>query len=95
MAGKTVKVEVRTDDPAALVNLISAIAAKQAETNNKAVVAVIDTASFATRAAATATLQEDIETLDRQLQEKTGDRDRQLGIAEGQSSQTAGTRSST
>lgn len=58
---------------------------------SKAVAAVLDAEDYAKRADAVAKLQADIESLTRELDQKTGARDQELGIADGQNSQTAGT----
>lgn len=92
MARKTVKIPISTSDPAALVELARKIAERQASaSSSKAIAAEIDVVAFMTMASKASTLQAEIDTLARALDEKTELRDRALGIAEGQNSQSEGT----
>ena len=92
MARKTIRVDVPRGNPADLVKLTLGIVKqhKKLAANSPITNAVVNMAAFEARANQADVLEQDIESLERELQEKVGKRDQLLGIADGQNAQTEG-----
>ena len=93
MSRKTVRVDVPRDDRPALIKLALAIVKQHGKAGTASPITdgVVKMTDYTTRATAAAALQIDIEDLDRTLQQKVGQRDQLLGMADGQNAQTKGT----
>ena len=93
MARKTIRIEIPTQDPTALIDLCQAVVKRQKKpgTTSPLPEDAVNMAAYESKTNEAATLQSAIEELDRELQEKTGRRDELLGMANGQNSQTKGT----
>jgi hypothetical protein len=93
MARKTVKIDVPRSEPAALTKLALAVGEQLAKAGTASPITegVVKMADYTKRANDAAALQTEIEDLEAQLQQKVGQRDQMLGIAEGQNAQTKGT----
>ena len=81
------------EDPAALVKLSQAIGRQHTKpgVNSPITDNVVKMMDYTQRATLTADLQDQIDALTAELQEKTGQRDQLLGISEGQNAQSKGT----
>lgn len=93
MARKTVRIEVPREDRPLLIRLALAIV-KQHEklgANSPIGDSVVKMAEFKQRITRAAALQIEIEELEALLQEKAGECDQLLGIADGQNAQSKGT----
>ena len=93
MARKTVRVDVPREDRPALIKLALAIIKQHGKAGAASPITdkLLDMVDYTDRANQAASLQSDIEDLERTLQTKVGLRDQLLGLADGQNAQTKDT----
>ena len=93
MARKTIRVEVPVENPSSLIGLCLAIVKRHKKPGSTSPITddSVKIDEFESKAKEAGTLQTEIDDMERTLQEKIGQRDQLLGIADGQNSQTKGT----
>jgi hypothetical protein len=93
MARKTIRVDVPRNEPTDLIRLATGIGKQHTKlaTASPITDAVVKMSDYITRTNNAAALQQTIEELQAQLQNKVGERDQLLGISEGQNAQSGGT----